>query len=137
MKQVALCAVVVALLVAGCGDDNATPTTPSTSTGPATETFSSRLTVQGSAWRLVTASQAGTLSAKLTTASQPSTIVGFGIGIQNGSTTGCLLHSQVRVTAGASPQVDARVDPGVYCIKIFDVGTLTDSMGFTITIVRP
>lgn len=137
MKQVALCAAVVALLVAGCGDDNATPTTPSTSTGPATETFSSRLTVQGSAWRLVTASQTGTLSARLTTASQPSTIVGLGIGIQSGSTSGCLLNNEVRMAAGSSPQIDAPVDAGVYCVKIFDVGALTDPMGFTITIVRP
>jgi hypothetical protein len=137
MKHVALRAVLVGLLLAGCGNNDATPTTPTTGTGPTTETFSSNLTVQGSAWRLVTASQAGTLSARLTTASQPSTVVGFGIGIQNGTTTGCLLNSEVRVTAGSTPQVDAPVDPGVYCIKISDVGTLTSPMGFTITIVRP
>jgi hypothetical protein len=135
LKALAL-GLLVAATLAGCGDDTPAVTSP-TPTGSTTETFTSSLLVRGSVWRLVTASTAGTLSATLTSASQPATVVGFGIGIRNGTGTGCLLHSAVTVPAGSAPQLSLPVDSGAYCVRIFDIGTLTESMGFTITIVRP
>lgn len=125
-----------AALLTACGNDPA-PTAPTSPTGPTTETFSSNLVVQGSAWRLVSASQAGTLVATLTSVTQPSVLVGLGVGIHSGTGTGCLLNSAVTVQAGSAPQIAMPVDAGIYCIKIFDVGSLADPMGFTITIVRP
>ncbi len=137
LRVLVLGLVLSGVLAAGCGEDNTSPTSPTTPAGPVTETFTSNLTVQGSAWRLISAAQGGTLSATITSASQPSSVVGFGLGIQGGSTTGCLLSHAVTAAAGSAPQLTAPIDAGVYCVKIFDVGGLSDPMGFTITIVRP
>lgn len=126
-----------ALCLSGCGDDNGGVTSPTPNSGPTSETFVSDVVVRGSAWRLVAVTRPGTLSATLTEASQPATVIGFGVGIRGGTGGGCLLNSGVTVPAGSAPQVDVEVDPGVYCVKIYDVGTLTDRLAFTIRIVYP
>ncbi len=129
----------VAVLTAGCGNDQTTPTpttTTPTRSSPATEAFTSNLTVQGSAWRFVNAIAGGTVSAVLTTADQPGSVVGLGIGLRSGA-AGCLVTREVTAAAGSSPRIDATVDAGAYCIKIFDTGTLTTPMNFTVTITYP
>jgi hypothetical protein len=137
MKPVAICSLlIVSALLTGCGGDSS-PTAPTTPSSPVTETFSSNLVVQGSVWRIVTASQAGTLTATLTTTNQPSVVVGVAMGLRNGATTGCLLNNSTTAAAGSAPQLSAQVDAGDYCVKLFDVGTLTTPMSFTLTIVHP
>jgi hypothetical protein len=134
-------AVLVALgLLTGsaCGNDPATPTTPTTTTrsSPATESFVSNLTVQGSAWRFINAIQAGTVTATMTTTDQPSTAVGLGIGLRSGL-SGCLVTREVVAAAGSSPQITATVDAGDYCIKVFDVGQVATPMAFTVSVTYP
>lgn len=133
-----LAAVTAAL--AGCGNDQTTTPTPTDTTptrdSPATENFTSNLTVQGSAWRFVNAIAAGAVTATLTSTDQPSTVVGLGIGLRNG-TAGCLVSREVVAVAGSSPRIDATVDAGAYCIKIFDTGSLTTPMNFTVSITYP
>lgn len=135
--RLALC-LVLPLLAAGCGDDNATPTTP-TRTSPVTETFASNLTPQGSVWRFITAGQSGTLTATLTSTDQPGTTVGFAIGLRNGTSTGCFVTRDVVVAAGTQPQLSASVDAGSYCVRVFDPapGQLQRPLNFTVTIVYP
>jgi len=137
MKSATACALLVSVVLSACGK-NATPAAPTTPTSPVTETFTSNLVVQGAVWRIVTASQAGTLTATLTSTNQPATVVGVGLGVTNGSsTTGCLLNNSVTATAGSAPHLSAQVDAGAYCVKLFDVGTLSSTMSFTLTIVYP
>ena len=62
-------ALLLAGLGAGCGDES-TPTTPSTTT-PVTETFSSNLDPKGAVWRVFTVRQSGTMTATLSSTSQP------------------------------------------------------------------
>jgi hypothetical protein len=137
MKFATYTVLVLSAWMCGCGSDSTSPTAPTVRTSPVTETFSSNLVVQGSAWRIVTAAQAGTLSATLTSTSQPSATVGVALGVRNGSTNSCLLNSSLTAAAGAAPQLSAPVDAGDYCVKLFDVGTLTTPMSFTVTIVYP
>jgi hypothetical protein len=137
MKSVTACALALSAVLCGCGK-NATPTAPTpTRTSPVTETFSSNLVVQGAVWRIVTAAQAGTLTATLTTTSQPSTVVGVALGVRSGTGTSCLLNTSVTAAAGSAPHLSAQVDPGDYCVKLFDVGGLNTTMSFTLTIVYP
>lgn len=125
-------------LMAGCGNKTAaTTTTTPTPTGPTTSVFASRLTVKGSAARTFTVSQAGTVTVALTSLSTPSTVVGLGIGVPNGGIARCTLSLSLNTTASASPQIAAQVDPGSYCVAIYDPGTLTSSVDFDITIVYP
>jgi hypothetical protein len=138
MKNVTACALLVlSAVISGCGKDS-TPTAPTpTRTSPVTEQFTSNLIVQGSVWRIVTAAQAGTLTATLTTASQPGATVAVGLGVRNGSGTGCLLNNSVTATAGSAPHLSAQVDAGDYCVKLTDPGSLTAPMSFTLTVVYP
>ncbi len=132
-------ALVAAVLTPGCGNDQTTtptPTTTPTRSSPASETFTSNLTVQGSAWRFVNAIAGGTVTAILTTTDQPQKVVGLGIGLRSG-TAGCLVTREVIAAAGSSPRIDATVDAGAYCIKVFDTGTLTTPMNFTVSITYP
>ena len=85
----------------------------------------------------VTAAQAGTITATLTTTSQPATMIGVGMGVRNGGGTGCLLNTSLTAEAGSSPQLSSQVDAGDYCVKLFDVGTLTTPMSFTLALVYP
>ena len=137
MRPIAACMLLVfSAVLSGCGGDT-TPTTPTiTRTSPVTETFSSNLVVQGSVWRIVTAAQSGTLTATLTSTSQPAAAVGVALGVRSIGTS-CLLNSSVTAAAGSSPQLSAQVDAGDYCVKLFDVGALSTTMSFTLTIVYP
>jgi hypothetical protein len=130
--------VLAVISAASCSNNPSTPTpTPTpTRSSPATENFTSNLTVQGSAWRYINAIAAGTVTATLTTTDQPSTVVGLGIGLRS-SGSGCLVTREVIAPAGSSPRIDATVDAGAYCIKIFDTGTLTTPMNFTVSITYP
>jgi hypothetical protein len=112
-----------------------TPSTPTAAAG--TETFSSVLPVLGSASRSVTASQAGSLSAIVTAATPPNVLVGLGIGIPRLDGAGCFLNTTVRTLTSPAIPVSSLVDPGTYCVKIFDVGSLTSNVNFTISAAHP
>lgn len=134
-------ALLAAVLTLGCGNNQATTPTPTptptpTRSSPASETFTSNLTVQGSAWRFVNAIAGGTVTAILTTTDQPEKVVGLGIGLRS-SASGCLVTRDVIAAAGSSLRIDATVDAGAYCIKVFDTGTLTTPMNFTVSITYP
>lgn len=133
---VCICAVPAAL-GAGCGNNDATPTAPTTRSSPVTETFSSNLTVQGSAIRMITAIQSGTFTATLTSAAQPGVQVGLAIGLRNGNASQCLATREVMAAAGSSPQLSAQVDAGDYCVRIFDIGQLQSPMNFSVTLSYP
>jgi len=138
MKHLLAIALLSAVLSSACGDDSTTSTEPTPiRSSPVNESFQSNLTPQGSVWRLVNAIQTGTLTATLSATDQPSTVVGMGIGLRNATSTACLLTKEVITTAGSAPQLSATVDAGNYCVKLFDTGTLTTPMTFTITLSYP
>lgn len=131
---VALCAT---LMLAGCGDKNASPTAPTTPTGPTTAAFQSRLAVNGAASRTFSVATAGNVTAMLTNAGGPFTVMGLGIGVPLGGVANCTLSSSVNTASGSTPQIVAAVDPGTYCVAIYDVGNLTGPTDFAITISYP
>lgn len=142
MRAVALIAAVItalgaASLTSGCGDDSPTTTSPTTPTSPTTSTFSSQLTVKGAVSRLFSATAAGTVSVTLTSAGAAGTIVGLGLGVPSSGIARCTLTTAIVTAAGSTPQIAAPVDAGTYCVAVYDVGTLTDTIAFDITIVYP
>lgn len=133
---------VAALLVAlgygtvGCGNNqNTVAPTPAPRSSPVTETFQGTLPLQGSVWRLVTAIQAGSLTAVLSGSDQPATEVGLALGLRNGNT--CLVTRDVIAPAGASPRLSLAVDEGDYCVKVWDPGRLQSQLAFTVTVTYP
>jgi hypothetical protein len=141
LASVVSIAVIAVLLLplAGCDNgpsttDTTTPTSPTTS--PVTESFSSQLFVGGTSSRSFTAATAGTATVTLVSAGTSTTKVGFGIGVPDVLGSGCLFtRSSDAASAGTSFSLP--VDAGIYCVRIFDTGTLTSNITFSITIVRP
>jgi hypothetical protein len=126
----------LAVTASACGlpAGSTTPTTTSTGT---TETFSGSLLPQGSDVYTFTVSQAGTVSITLASLSPSATVaVGLGLGTPSGTTSCTLSSSNPTAMAGSAPQITVTENPGSYCVEIYDVGNLTSTSIFSITIVH-
>jgi hypothetical protein len=132
-----LCAL-LCVLSAGCSStDSTTATTTTTSPSTSvTEAFSGTLQVAGRSSHSFIVSTTGTITVTITSLSVPA-VVGLGIGAYTPSTGICSLSASVDTTTGASSQISvasavvtATVDPGAYCVEIFDAGNLTAATSF-------
>jgi hypothetical protein len=131
-------ALTVALAMgAACGSSTTTPTTPTTPTGPTTSIFASLLTPGGAVSRQFGASTNGTVTVMLTNAAGPNTVVGLGIGVPTTGLAKCALSTAIQTNAGSTPQISASVDAGNYCVVVYDLGTLTSPIDFSVTLVYP
>lgn len=117
-------------------DPTTTDSTTSTTTSPVTETWATQLAVNGSTSRSFTAAKAGTATVTLTSVGGSTTQkVGFGLGIPDTLGAGCLFMRSLETAAVA--QISTAVDFGTYCVRVYDLGTLTAATNVTVTIVRP
>ena len=127
----------VAIAGASCSNSNTTPTVvnPTPAPSPVTSAFTSRLSVQGSTARMFTASKAGPVTVTLVSAGTP--VVGLGLGVPYGGIASCSLYTALNASPKPAPQITTQVDPGTYCVVVYDIGTLTDTINFEVTIVYP
>ncbi len=133
-----LAAVVLAssLTVAGCDED--TPTTPTPDPTTATVTFASNLAPTGSSTRSFDVTRAGNVSVTLTGVGGSATLkLGLGVGIPLADGSGCVLSRSVEAVAGTTAQLELAVDIGKYCVQIYDPGTLTGVVAFSINLIYP
>jgi hypothetical protein len=131
-------AAILAVAVASTGCDDASTATSPTTTSPVTELFSAQFIPGGGASRSFTAASAGTVSLTLSALGPPADlIVGLGVGIPQSNGSGCYLTQSVITGASSSPQLTVQVDAGVYCVRLWDLGTMRSATAFTVTIVRP
>ncbi len=121
-----------AMVFAGCGSDK-TPTTPSTTSGPMTENWSSVIAPGGASTRTFTLNSAGTIVVTLTVGPT----VGLGVGLPRTNGGGCRLGVSVNASPGTAPQINTQADAGQYCVQVYDLGTLTDPAGFALKIDHP
>jgi hypothetical protein len=129
---------ILGALTSGCGnDDTTTTTTPTTPTSPTTSVFASRLTPNGAISRSFGATTTGTVTVMLTNAGGPFTQVGLGIGVPTTGIAGCALSTSISTAPGSTPQISAAVDAGQYCVTVYDLGTLTSAIDFSVTLVYP
>jgi IMP dehydrogenase/GMP reductase len=47
------------------------------------------------------------------------------------------VSSAITTVAGASARITMAADGGPYCVKVFDTGTLTAPVSFTVAITHP
>jgi hypothetical protein len=106
-----------------------------TATDRRTETFSSTLTVNGSASRTITASQAGTLEVTLQSLDGAISHVGFGVGVIRQVDGTCAFTRSAQT--GAGERIVVPVVAGTYCVRIFDVGGVSAPAGFSIQLSIP
>jgi hypothetical protein len=112
------------------------PTTPSTAT-PTTDTFNGTLTPSGSLVFTFSVATAGSVAVTLTTIS-PATTGPLGLGVGPSSNGTCTIaNSTSGAMAAASPQLSAMENPGSYCVKVSDAGSLTTTSTVTVTVAHP
>lgn len=125
--------VLLAVVVTACGGNNS-PTTPSNTSTTTSETWSSTVAPGGQSSRSFTVNASGTITVTLTTASGT---LGVGVGVPRATGGGCRLGVTVNASAGTAPQISAPADAGQYCVQVYDLGTLTDPVGFALKIDHP
>lgn len=130
-------AVVVSLAVAacafGCSGSNTAPSTTPTVTPHTTLSPSSVLyPLDAQLFWVDIVGTTGTITATLTSASPPNAVVGLGIGLHSGT---CLLTKSVAATSGA--QISVPITEGLYCVEVFDNGTLTAQVPYQLAITYP
>jgi hypothetical protein len=136
---------VAALLVSGC-DDSSTATSPSdtsTTTTVAspttTELFAGRVPVGGATFYSFSVVENGTVNVTLADVggfNVPSTVwLGLGIGTPAGED--CTAATTINTAAGSAVHLTGTYAPGVYCVRVWDIGNLVAVAAFNVTIAHP
>jgi hypothetical protein len=121
---------------AACDDASTTPTTPTTPT-TTTETFSGRITVNGAATHNFYSTSTGTVTATLTQLVPESTAkIGLAMGTWNGSTCAIVLANDQAVRTSIVTGTVSTVG-GSLCVRIYDVGAMSEPTDYEITVVHP
>ena len=117
------------------GDDN-TPTTPTLPTPNVTETFAGSININGAATFTFPTGAGGTVNATLRALTPVSTVqVSLAMGTWNGVNCQVVLNND-RASQGGS--ITGNVSgAGTLCVRISDIGQLTEQTGFEIVVVHP
>jgi hypothetical protein len=116
-----------------------TTTTTTVASPTTTEEFTGTVSVGGSSFYSFTVAENGTVNVTLASvggAGVPSTVwMGLGVGTPSGED--CSTTTLTNGPAGSSPQVSTVYAPGIYCVKVADIGNLAQPATFTVTIAHP
>lgn len=129
-----------ALCCACCGQADDIGTAPSEVT-MTTQVFQGVLPVGGSKFYSFTVTQGGTVSFMLASISSPAsgaavqTVVGLGTGIPSG--TGCAVSESITTSASLRTQLTRSLTPGIYCVNVWDVGSLASTVNFALRFEHP
>lgn len=135
MKARLLVILASAAIAGGCSKTVITSPTP-VAGALDVNSFTNVIVPGGSASRELTLTSSGTIAVTLTQTTPAGTPLGVGIGIPRANNQ-CALGSAVTAVAGSSAQIAMAADGGSYCVKVYDTGTLSAPVSFTISISRP
>jgi hypothetical protein len=140
----AITAIGLLALVAGCSGSSTSatsslaslPTTPTTTPTAATvtETYTGNLNANGAASYAFVA-QPGTITATLTAIGDGSVAVGLALG--NWTGTSCVLAIASDSTLAGGSVVGSTTATANVCVRIYDVGNVTATIPYTISVVHP
>jgi len=127
---------VLTLASSACDSGENTPTTPTTPGPTITETFAGTVTLNGAATFTFNTSSSGIVTATLRSIAPVTTAqVGLAIGTWNGvSCTVVLTNDRITQGLAVTGQVNAA---GSLCVRIYDVGQLTETSTFEVVVVHP
>jgi len=130
MRKLAFVLLPLALLAAGCADNGSTSTAPSTHT---VQTFTGTLQPLATDVYPFSTTISGEITVTLTNAGPPDAVsLGVGIGTPNGSA--CTLIKAQAVQPANIAQITGSADPGSYCVSVYDLGTLTAPVNYTVVV---
>jgi hypothetical protein len=132
----------VLLLTAACSESPTSPTTTADTT-PAVNTlqFAGSLAAGDSRFYSFTATRTGVVSATLASLTTPprnaaaDTAIGLGIGRPAG--TGCPTITSLTTASALTTQLQHTVDQGIYCVNVYDPGTVTSPLNFIVRFSFP
>ncbi|HXG54801.1 MAG TPA: hypothetical protein VNJ03_05430 [Vicinamibacterales bacterium] len=127
-----------AIISAGCDNtvENATP--PTTPVPTVTETFTGNVNINGGSTHTFTATAAGSVTATLFGVTPVNTVtVGFSIGTWNALSGSCQSVIAKDDSVQGTVLTGNASAAGMLCARIYDVGKLTETIGYTITVTRP
>jgi hypothetical protein len=125
----------VTLTTAGCEDDTPGPTPTPTPPPTTTDTFTGTLNINGAFTFPFVVVAIGSMTATLTTISDNTVTVSVSIGTWNGVTCQIFLANDQAAQGAVVTGLPSGV--GNYCARISDVGKLTGSVTFELTVVHP
>lgn len=141
MSRGLLVACVVLAAVAGaCGSDSTTPTSASSAdtVDAAVRTFVGTLDPKGTQYYSFTVAQDSGVFVTLSSVTAvggrtaEATPLGIGLGVPRG--TSCELSTRAVVTPGLAAQLRQWTTAGVYCVAVYDPGTLPSAKAFAVRI---
>jgi hypothetical protein len=147
MRSLLIGVLALSVVTAACGDEGDPGIVqPDVNPATVTETFTGTLSVQNVSSHSFIISRSGRITITLTAVTPPPTSegpsspeVGIGIGIPSGLT--CALNlgngTTATVTAGSTPQISGIVIPGTFCVAVYDVGNLTETVDYTVAVAHP
>jgi hypothetical protein len=119
---------------AGCSNDTSNPVGPTWV--PSTSfTWATTFTARGSATRSFEQIGPGAVNITLT-AVTPDVPLGIGVGIPRADGSGCLLTTAVTATPASSPQIVLTADPGTWCVRVWDPGTVPERVNFSMSVIH-
>ena len=136
-------AVALALSVSACGgsSDNASTTAPTLTATPQAALFEGTLDVGGFSFYSFTVDTTGDVDvmlASVTTTASPGSesdvVLGLAVGQPAG--TDCTVTKSLLARAALQSPLVANVTPGIYCVRVYDIGNLRSKVNFAIRIVH-
>jgi len=126
----------IAAFGAGCsGDINNIPTTPDPV--QVTETFSGTININGAATHNVFTSATGAVTATLTSLGENAPAkIGFAMGTLAGSTCSLVMTNDNAVATSVLLGTVSTLG-GSLCVRVYDVGALTESVSYTVVVSHP
>ena len=99
------------------------------------ETYTGTLAAKASDGHLVTIAKDGNIDVTLTTLT-PTTTITVGLGVGQPVAEGCslLIYNN---GAQAGTLLSGSTGPGTYCVIVYDVGNVTDTLTYTLSVVHP
>jgi len=135
MSRLRFLAVALAVSTVACGSGTTTAPTPTTPV-TVTDTFAGTLTSNGAASYAFTTAASGTVTATIATLSPDTTlVVGVALGTWNGNACQIVLSkdsaTQFSFIVGQASQANT------YCVRIYDVGNVTDPTTYELQVNHP
>ena len=135
MRRLAIVALAAALATAACGDDSSSniPTTPTIPT--TTDSFPGTLNPNGGRTHTFITARSGSITATLVSLGPDSGLtVGFALGTWNGVSCAITIINDKALT-GVSVVGTANT-AGSVCVRVYDVGNLTDPLTYEVKVVH-
>ena len=133
MKRILAVVLGLSLATVGCSDPVA-PATPTPAVPTVTDTFNGTLLILGSNTHQFTVQQIGGIRVSVTGVT-PGAAVGVGVGTPSGAN--CVLLQNLTAVPGPSPQISGTATiTGTFCVSVFDVGNLVESVNYIVTVLH-